>query len=274
MLITVETPMRWMTLTVMFALAAACGCTETPAETPPVPGAAANPARASGPVRVTTVTPDRLAMNGDRIAPQTIQVSYAIDDPLTVNEATLELYHPDLFRLAKMTLPLPVQASGEVSFAAEPSEHKIGPEVRFRAVCPEGTTGWYVMGQIPQSFDAASRSTFGIHSVRPESIPARNIPTPPDDPAVRAQVSTAEIIYVSGGQLTAACRLEAQVNGAAITLANVNLIERNTVFQALLYFRDLDFTPVARRYAELKLTVTRPNGSRHGAIERLPLNAQ
>ena len=256
---------RWLPVAASAAVLLSCGCSSKEArERKALAEFAENPPKVLGPARLTAVNPNRLTLSGDRIAAQALEVSYAIDNPASVTNATLELLHPDLGTLAKMDVP--VQATGVAQFVIEPEEHSLGPMVRFRASCPNGVTNWHTMGQIEQPFDARRREAFGIHMVKPESVRASQIPYPPPDPSVRASTSNGEIVYVRGGGLTTSCRLEMQVDGVDVTLGHLNLTGQE--FQGLLYLRDIDFKPVARRYAVLNLNISRKVGG-YIATERL-----
>ena len=205
------------------------------------------------------VTPPQLMVRGGQIAPQILRVPYSIPDPATVTNATLILYVGELGPVVTRTVT--PEAAGVAHFAIEPRAHSLGAHVRFRASCPGGTTGWYSLGQVPLSYEARMADVFQISSVTPTSIPW----SPAMDPS---QSAAGHRVMIFGPKLTPECRIEAQANGSPIELNNVYHHDRQ--FEGLLLNRDIGYTPVAPRFAELKLVITRASGQRVQAVQRVP----
>jgi hypothetical protein len=62
-------------------------------------------------------------------------------------------------------------------------------------------------------------------------------------------------VFVTGQGLTPDCKVDAQVNGSPVELANTRF--NGPRYEGLLLFRDLGYSPVAPRYLEMKLVVRR-----------------
>jgi len=227
----------------------------------PEPGTATAAAAALPLTRPTTlaigsVSPERLALEGDHVGSQTLAISFSIPDPSSVTSAQLKLYVGEIGDIATQTIA-PVE-HGTANFAIDPMPHSVGPTVRFRAVCPSGTTAWYAMGQIPYDYQERMAKVFRISNVTPESVRWTEAM---GDPGAGQHVT------LWGPGLPSDCRIEAEANGSSIELNNVVYVGQR--YEGLLMYRDVVSAPVSPRYAELKLVITR-NGQRLEAVRRVP----
>lgn len=235
-------------------LASSGACSEpdppraTPRQTPP-------PQAARAAFAINAVTPERLALEGDRVGTQTLSVSYSIPDPATVTEAQLKLYVGEIGDIA--TQKVTASEHGGAQFVIEPSPHSLGATVRFRASCSNGTTDWFTLGQTPFDYKA---KVFRIDNVTPPSIQW-------SDAMGEHQSGVGARVAIWGSELPGDCRIEAQANGSPIELNNVLFFNRR--YQGLLRYEDIGDAPISPRYAELKLLVTR-GGRRVEAVKRIP----
>lgn len=202
------------------------------------------------------MTPERLSLAGDRVDTQTLTVSYSIPDPSTVTEAQLKLYVDEVGDIATETIA--PAAQGTTTFLVQPRQHSVGPWVRFRASCPTGTTDWHALGQIPLDYDDRMSKVFRIGNVMPQSIRWTE--------ALTNNEGGAQRVKIWGPGLPGDCRIEAQVNGSPVELNNVHYL--NKQYEGLLLNRDIGYSTVSPRYAELKLVINR-GGRRVGTIKRL-----
>lgn len=235
------------------ALASSVACSEpdppraTRRQTPPP-----QPARTA--FAINAVTPERLALDGDRVGTQVLTVSYSIPDPATVTQAQLKLYVGEIGNIA--TQEVTASEHGEAQFVIEPSPHSLGAVVRFRASCSSGTTDWFTLGQMPLDYKA---KIFRIDNVTPPSIKW-------SDAMGEHQSGVGARVSIWGSGLPDDCRIEAQANGSSIELNNVLYFNRR--YQGLLKYEDIGDAPISPRYAELKLLVTR-RGQRVEAVKRI-----
>ena len=195
-------------------------------------------------VALTSIVPDRLATDGDHIANQILEVSYRIQDPDRIKTAKLYLWAPDVGDLGQFEVP--AQATAAVRFLVTPGEHSIGPEVRFRAVCPEGTSDWYTLGQLEPEGEPAKEG-ISIHHMSPKSIGWHL-----GDPM--GQKLTTQRIILNGSNFSPACTVESESNRSRIELQDVKY-DRKTL-QGLLKLSDIGTDRVTPRYAELKIVVS------------------
>lgn len=195
-------------------------------------------------------------MEGDHLGSQTLAVSFSIPDPSSVTSAQLKLYVGEIGDIATQTIT--AVEHGTAQFAIDPIPHSVGPSVRFRAVCPSGTTEWYTMGQIPYDYQERMAKVFRISNVTPESVRWSQAM---GDPGAGQRVA------VWGPGLPSDCRIEAEANGSSIELNNVLYFGQR--YEGLLLYRDVASAPVSPRYAELKLLITR-SGQRIEAVKRVP----
>ena len=207
---------------------------------------------------IVSVTPDRVSIDGDRVAPQTFDVSYVMRDLKAVTDARLDLMVPGVGELARVGVA--AQESGSVRVEVGSGSPSLGPTVRFRASCPNGTSQWYPMGTVPATLrrDSASAGV-RITNVSPPSI----VKTAAMD-ATRSDAG--QKVFVTGKGLSQECTVETQVNGAPIQLMNSRF--NGPRFEGLLLFRDLGYSPVAPRYLEMRLVVKR-TGAPVTAIRKL-----
>ncbi|HKV99715.1 MAG TPA: hypothetical protein VJN96_07820 [Vicinamibacterales bacterium] len=237
-------------------LASSVACSEpdppraTPRQTP-----TPQPARTA--FAITAVTPEQLALEGDRVGTQTLTVSYSIPDPATVTEAQLKLYVGEIGNIATQTV---TAGEHEAQFVIEPSPHSLGATVRFRASCSSGTTDWFTLGQMPDESNPRGAKVFRIDNVTPQSIRW-------SEAMGEGQGGVGARVSIWGSELPGDCRIEAQANGSSIELNNVLYFNRR--YQGLLKYEDIGDAPISPRYAELKLHITR-TGQRVEAVRRIP----
>jgi hypothetical protein len=194
------------------------------------------------------VSPDRVLIDGDRVAPQAFDVSYRMRDLKSIRDAWIQLDIPGAGELTRVGVA--VQDSGSVRVEVGSGSPSLGPTVRFRASCANGASAWYTMGQALASSRerSADAGAVRITNVSPPSI-ARNAAMDP------ARTGAGQRVVVTGKGVSADCNVEAEVNGSRVELANTRF--NGPRFEGLLLFRDLGYSPVARRYLEMKLVVKR-----------------
>ena len=211
--------------------------------------------------RIVTVSPDTFSVVNGQATMQSFEVAYEISDPSQVDTARLEAYAREYGVISRMDVP--VQARGTAHFVVEPrGTVDLGPTVRFRATCPAGTTEWFELGQVPQSYDAQRANTFGIMNVAPTSIKDG-----PDDSADSNQRGVGTRIKIFGKKLSAACSIDAQVDGSSVQLNNPLFYDGR--WEGLLMRRDHNYRAVAPRYIELKFVIRGKKLGRE-AIKNLP----
>jgi hypothetical protein len=252
----VNKPGSWL-IPATLALTAACSSPPPATSSAPLADSAQTTLAARSNLAIGTVAPERLALSGDRVDVQTLTVSYSIPDPATVTEARLKLYVGEIGDIATQTVT-PAE-KGTTEFALQPTPHSVGPWVRFRASCPNGTTDWHALGQITPDYDERMSTAFRIGNVMPQSIPWSEAMTD-------SQSGAGKRVKIWGPGLPADCRIEAEVNGSPVELNNVMYLNRQ--YEGLLMYRDIGYSTVSPRYAELKLVINR-SGHRVMAIKRL-----
>lgn len=206
------------------------------------------------------VSPDRVAIDGDRVAPQAFDVSYRMRDLKSIRDAWIQVDIPGSGELARAGVA--VQESGSVRVEVGSGSPSLGPTVRFRASCANGASSWYTLGQVIASSRARAAETGAVRitNVSPPSI-AR---TPAMDPA---RSGAGQRVVVTGKGMSADCKVETEVNGSAVELTNARF--NGPRYEGVLLFRDLGYSPVARRYLELKLVVKRADAP-VVALRKLP----
>ena len=228
--------------------------------------AAATKSTAASPrfsVAIVSVSPGYFAVSGGHATWQPLEVAYTILDPGKVTSARVEVYARELGVIAREEVP--IQASGTVRFIVDPKgSTDLGPTVRFRASCSEGTTDWYELGQEPLPYETRMDDTFRISAVNPTSI--KEGPDDSEDPNQRG-VGTRVSIY--GRKLNKDCQIESQVDGSSVQLNN--LMYYNGHFEGLLMRRDISYRSVSPRYVEVKLSIRGP-GLGQVAIKNLPFS--
>jgi hypothetical protein len=192
------------------------------------------------------VSPDRVLIDGDRVAPQAFDVSYRMRDVKSIRDAWIQLDIPGAGELTRVGVAL--QDSGSVRVEVGSGSPSLGPTVRFRASCANGASQWYTMGQAFAGSRAADAGAVRITNVSPPSI-ARSAAMDP------AKTGAGQRVVVTGKGVSADCNVETEVNGSRVELANARF--NGPRFEGLLLFRDLGYSPVARRYLEMKLVVKR-----------------
>ena len=205
---------------------------------------------------ISSVSPERLALEDDHVGSQTLTVSFSIPDPSSVTSAQLRLYVGEIGNIAMQKIT-PAE-HGTARFAIDLSPQSVGPTVRFRAVCPSGTTEWYTMGQIPYDYQERMAKVFRISNVTPESVRWSEALDAP---------GAGQRVAIWGSGLPSDCRIEAEANGSSIELNNVVYLSQR--YEGLLMYRDVASEPVSPRYAELKLLITR-SGQGLEAVKRVP----
>lgn len=200
------------------------------------------------PAWIHRVQPDYVRVTGDHAERQVFAVTYSLDHPETIKTATLELEGRETGVLARMDVP--VQASGTVRFDVDPVKHSFGPVVRFHATCPEGPSDWFTVGQ---NLPMAPTPEGGTRINGPSSIPLAE--------------GEGHMVGISGKMLSAACAVEAEVDGSPAKLMNLYWTKKRS-FQALLAYRDLGYRSVSPRYLELNLRITGAAG-RRAAVQYL-----
>lgn len=213
-------------------------------------------------VTVTSIVPGELAIDGDHVANQILDVTYRIQDADRVKTAKLYLWAPDVGDLGQMEVP--AQPTATVRFLVTPGEHSVGPEVRFRAACPEGTSDWYTLGQLPPPEDAPVKDGVHIDHMFPESIGWHL-----GDP-IGMKLKSQRII-LNGGNFGPACTIESESNRSRIQLQDIKY-DRKTL-QGVLLLSDIGTDRVTPRYAELKIVVTGPDLVRTSE-QKVPFSAR
>ena len=252
----VRNPISWAIGTVVSVLLVVVWMTRPVVR--PAPAKPAGPrtvkyARPPGPppfVELTSIGPGQLAIDGDRVADQILDVRYRIQDPDRIKTARLYLWAPDVGDLGQMDVP--AQSTASVRFLVTPGEHSVGPEVRFRAACPEGTSNWYTLGQLPPE-DAPVKDGVHIDHMFPASIGWHL-----GDPM--GMKLTSQRIILNGSNFSPACTIESESNRSRIQLQEIKY-DRKTL-QGLLALSDIGTDRVTPRYAELKIVVTGPDLTR------------
>ena len=194
-------------LPALAVLTAVSGCSSEPAGVATGAAAATAAATKSQPastpqsVAIISVSPDQFAVSGGHATWQVLEVAYTIRDPGKVTSAKVEVYARELGVIAREEAP--IEASGKVRFTVDPKgSTDLGPTVRFRASCPEGTTDWHELGQAPLPYDQRTDDTLRISNVNPSSI--REGPTDSEDSNQRG-VGTRVSIY--GKKLSKDCSI-------------------------------------------------------------------
>ena len=256
-------------LPAMAVLTAIAGCSNEPAAV--ATGAATATAAATKSatpnpafsVAIVSVSPDYFAVSGGHATWQPLDVAYTIKDPDKITSAKVEVYARELGVIAREDVP--IQASGKVRFIVDPKgSTDLGPTVRFRASCPEGTTDWYELGQEPQPSDTRLDGTLRISNVNPSSIKEG-----PDDSEDSNQRGVGTRVSIYGRKLNKDCSIESQVDGSSVQLNNPMYI--NGHFEGLLMRRDIGYRSVSPRYVEVKLSIRGP-GIGQVAIKNLPFS--
>ncbi len=257
---------RSLVASLLFVLCSSLAACSSPSADAAPPARTTPPAAklpAYVPFAISSVAPAALALSGDAVASQSLEIAYSIPNPETVTDAVLKFYVGELGDIA--VVPVTAAVDGRATISLAPRPHSLGAFVQFRAVCPAGTTDWAAMGAIPLDYDARRQNVFRIATVSPQSIAW----TPGMDPDV--STGSGSRVFISGPQLSRDCRIEAQVNGRSSELNNVHFHDNR--FEGLLMHRDVGYTSISPRYAELKLLVTRAGGQRLQAVTRVPFAA-
>lgn len=195
---------------------------------------------------IESVSPDRVQIDGDRVAPQTFDVSYRMRDVKSIREAWIQLDIPRAAELVRVGVPL--QDSGAVRVEMGSGSPSLGATVQFRASCANGTSSWYAMGTPLVRGRERNAGVVQITNVSPPSIGK----TANMDPA---KSDAGQRVFVTGKGLSADCKVETRVNGSPVELANARF--NGPRYEGLLLFRDLGYSPVAPRFLEMKLVVRR-----------------
>lgn len=244
-----------------YLLLAACGGSSAPPKTdgavpaaPPPAVPAAAPAVSTQPIEIVSVTPETLTVVDGRARPTLFAVEYRIARPETVEKAEVVLHARGLSDVVKKEVP--VEASRRVYVALE-RDFDFGPKVRFRAICPAGTTEWHTLGEPPVPPEKRGASGVAIWSVGPESVGYNT----------SGMEGTAIRFGISGQGLSSECKAEGQVNGRPIELFTVLFFDRK--LQGTFNRREIDERAIAARYLEVKVSI---RGARLGqvAIKRIP----
>ena len=139
------------------------------------------------------------------------------------------------------SLDAPLEAHNILTIDLDPGDLDLGPTVRLRAKCPEGTTDWYTLGTLPVDFQHRMADVFAVTNVSPPYI-QRN----PD-----AVPGTGVDVALWGPRLNRECTPEAEVDGSSVPLHNVFASDKQ--IKTLLAYSDIRNGPVVARYLEVKL---------------------
>lgn len=232
-------PASWALALIVTALISLAFCsTGHVSEVSKVVLSATAPARAPKEPAYVTVKaePGTVAIDGNRVARQVLDVEYSILEPASVKSATLELEGPEGGVLAEM--PVPIQASGRVRFDIDAPNYTVAPVMRFRAACPEGQTTWHTVGVATDA--ARDKTALAVTGV------VRLSKSIQEDQGAR--------VSIRGTGLTPACTFEAEVNGSPLRLSNVVYTHRSS-FETFLMFRDIGYHDNWTRAAKLKLRI-------------------
>lgn len=139
------------------------------------------------------------------------------------------------------SIDAPVEAHNILTIDLDPGDLDLGPTVRLRANCPEGTTDWYTLGTLPMDFQHRTADVFAVTNVSPPYIQRR-----PD-----AVPGTGVDVALWGPRLNRACTPEAEVDGSSVQLHNIFAADKQ--IKTLLAYSDIRNGPVVARYLEVKL---------------------
>jgi hypothetical protein len=242
-------------------LVAACGGESAPAKSdtavpaaPPPATPAAPPSANIQPIEIVSVDPETLPIVNGRARPTLFAVEYRIARPEAVEKAEVVLHAPGISDVVKKEVP--IEASRRVYVALE-RDFDFGPKVRFRAICPGGTTEWHTLGEPPVPAEKRTASGVAIWSVGPSSIGFDR----------SGLEGTAVRFGMTGQGLSSECKAEGQVNGRPMELFTVLFFDRK--LQGTFNRSELDNREVSARYLEVKVSI---RGARLGqvAIKRIP----
>ena len=139
------------------------------------------------------------------------------------------------------SIDAPVDTHNILTIDLDPADLDLGPTVRLRAKCPEGTTDWYTLGTLPVDYQHRIADVFAVTSVSPPYIERRPNAIP----------GTGVDVALWGPRLNRACTPEAEVDGAPVELHNVFAADKQ--IKTLLAYSDIHGGPVVARYLEVKL---------------------
>ena len=249
-------PNATSTLLLIAGLAAAgCGSSDPPpaAERP---ARAARPAAAPAkvPVKIVKVEPDTIMVHHGTAVPGEYTVHYLIGEPEKVEEAKVTVYVPGVDDVI-LKQDVHIVAADTATFTIAP-RWDFGPTLRFRAVCPQGTTDWFTYGSELLPLEERMAPGLRIANVGPERIFYN----------LTGQEGGSQRISILGRELGPGCKPEGEVNGQPVELSGT--MAQKGKIETLLRRDDFGDTAVAKRYLEVKLSVKGP-GFAKVAIERI-----
>ena len=167
-------------------------------------------------------------------------LEYDILDIEKVKSARIVIYSPGVGQV--QSFDVSVQAHGKIEFNLDAENFDFGPTVRFRALCPRGTTDWYTMGTLPADYAQRSADRMQIGNVNPSYVTASNDANSP---------GSAIEITLWGAQFEPGCKAETEVDGASVELQNVYAV--NKQIKGLLLRSDIQQRAITARYLEVDL---------------------
>ena len=195
------------------------------------------------PVEIVSISPETIEVRNGRVVPTTFTVEYRIAQPEKVNEAELRIESEGFGVLQRQKVP--VEASASVTMTVNTTED-FGPVVRFRVVCPAGTTEWKTLGEPLPDVPARPEPGVRLTAVSPRYI----------RPSYTDSQGGGERIRLSGSGITADCKIEGERDGSPIQLNNPYF--RDGAMQGLLLRRDIDDRPVGKRYLDFGVSIRGP----------------
>ena len=249
---------RWCAV-VLAVLLAACGSEAPPAQraqapAPPVKPVA--PVRPAVAVEIVSINPATIDVRGGRVVPTTFQIEYRIAEPEKISEAEVRVQSPGFGVLQRQ--PIPVAPSGIVQLTIDVNDD-FGPVVRFRAVCPGGTTEWRALGTPLDTSVQPPAGVIALTSISPSEI----------RPSYTGDRQGGFTVGLHGTGLTQDCTIEGERDGSSLPITNPSF--RDRALRGFVAHREIDDRPVARRYLEVGLSIRGP-GIGKIAITRLPFN--
>jgi hypothetical protein len=190
---------------------------------------------------IVSMAPDTIRVHDGHASLARYSLSYEINNSEKATKAMITINAPGLGQIQQIDVD--VQPSRQIEFLLDASEMDLGPTVRLRAHCPFGDTDWFVMGSLPQDYPQRMSSQ-QIGSVNPDYVPR---------PSPHGGLLP---ITIWGGQITANCKPEAQVDFSAVELQNVVATDKR--INAGLPYQALEGRPVAVRHLEVNLVVYGP----------------
>jgi hypothetical protein len=209
-------------------------------------------------VKIVSIDPEEIEVEDGEVWPTVFTLEYEIGDPESVDSAELIVDAQGAGKIYSEKLR--IVKSGDVTFKIAPPHGDLGPTIRFRATCPEGTTEWHRLGEERQDLYDGS-SALRIDSIAPNYVNVTG------RLASGAEGTGGGLrVKIFGKKLTRDCTVEGQVNGQPIELRGVFGYPGR--IEGILYYEDFDDRYVTPRYLEVKVVI---KGARDlGTIKRVP----